>query len=103
MRPVLHLIRHQNCSFKSPGFIDQRSIVLYLNRKDLTAQAIHDDLVATPFSAAASPHIDELDEAILRALEEFPFSSVRQILYATHLPKTTVYRRLSGKLAFAAR
>jgi hypothetical protein len=34
LRSVLHLIRHQNCTFRNPGFMDQRSIVLDLNRKD---------------------------------------------------------------------
>jgi hypothetical protein len=109
--------------------MDQRSIVLYLNRKNLTAQVIHDELVSTlseeaiaystvtnylvvariiprdptPFAAAISPHIDESDEAILRALEQLLFSSVRQLSRAIHLPKTTVYRRLSEKLGFTAR
>jgi hypothetical protein len=109
--------------------MDYRSSVLYLNRKDLTPQVIHDDLVATlgakaiaystvtnylraartiprdatPFEAATSPHIDKSDEAILRALEESAFSSVRQLSRATHLLKTTIYRRLSEKLGFPAR
>jgi hypothetical protein len=77
-------------------------------------QVIHDDLVATlgeeaiaystvtkylreaqtgpddgiTLSEEISPHINDWDEAILRAIEEFPFSSVRQFLHATHLPKT---------------
>jgi hypothetical protein len=109
--------------------MDQRSIVLYLNRKGWMARVIHDDLVATlgekgiaysnmtksfreaqtgPDDATAlpeeiSPDIDESDEAILGALEELPFSSVRQLSRAIHLPKTTVYRRLSEKLACTAR
>jgi hypothetical protein len=88
---------------KEPGFMDQRSIVLYSNRKGLTAQVVDDDLVATlgkeaiaygrvtndlrvariiprdatAFSAGTSPHVDESDEDILRALEELPLSSVR--------------------------
>jgi hypothetical protein len=98
--------------------MDQKSIVLYLNRKGWTARVIHDDLVATlgeeameysmvtkslheaqtspddttSLSNATSPHIDELDEVLLRTLEELPFSSVRQLSRATHLPVTTVYR-----------
>jgi hypothetical protein len=47
LRPVLHVTRHQNSTGKSPGFMDQRSIVIYLNRKGLTTQVIHADLVAT--------------------------------------------------------
>jgi hypothetical protein len=109
--------------------MDQSSSVLDLNRKGLTAQDLHGDLVATQcevaiaystvtnylratriiprdvitFSAAPSLHIDESDEAILRALEELQFSSVRQLSRATHLPKTMVYRRLSEKLGCTAR
>jgi hypothetical protein len=93
------------------------------------ARVIHDDLVATlgeealaysnmtkylregqtgPDDATSlpeeiSPHIDDSDEAILRALEEFSFSSVQHLFSAIHLPKTTVYRRFSEKLGFMAR
>jgi hypothetical protein len=108
--------------------MDQRSIVLYLNRKGLMARVIHDDLVAmlgeeaiaystvtkylceaqtrpddaTPLPEEISTHIDDSDEAILGALEELPFSSVRQLSDATNLPKTTVFRRLSENLGFTA-
>jgi hypothetical protein len=109
--------------------MDKRSIVLDLNRKGLMAHVIHQDLVATlaeeaiaystvtnylraariiprdaiSFSAATSPHIHKSDEDILRALKEFPFSSVRKLSCATHLPQSMVYRRLSEKLGFIAR
>jgi hypothetical protein len=109
--------------------MDQKSIAMYLNRKGCTAQVIHDDLVAilgeeaiaystvrkylreaqtAPDDASAlfdelSPHMDDSDEAILSALEELSFSSVRKLSYATHLPATTRYRRLSEKLGFVTR
>jgi hypothetical protein len=109
--------------------MDQRSIVLYCNRKDLTAQVIHGDVVATlgeeaiaystvrnalraariiprnarQFSVATSRHIDELGKAILRALQEFPFSSVRKLSRVIHPPATTVYRGPSGKLGSTVR
>jgi hypothetical protein len=96
--------------------MDQRSIVLYLNRKGWTAQVIRDDLVATldaqavayrtatgylrmahiiardatAISATISPHIDESDEPIVRVVEELLFSSVRQLAYPTYLTVTTV-------------
>jgi hypothetical protein len=115
--------------FGSGGFMDQRSIVLYPNRKRWMTRAIHDDLVATldakaiAYSAVTkylceaqtgtddatelpeeiSPHIDDSDEAILRGLEEFSFFSVQYFFCAIHLPKTTVYRRFSEKLWFMAR
>jgi hypothetical protein len=108
--------------------MDQRSIGIYLNRKGLTVQVIHDDLVATlgaeaivystvtnyfrvarslprdatTLVAVTSADRNESDEVILRALEELPFSCVRQLSCATHLPKTTVYRRLSEKLGLIA-
>jgi hypothetical protein len=82
--------------------MDPKSIVLYLHRNDWTARVIHDDLVATldeksiayntvtrdlrdarinpsvatRLSDNISPHLDESDETILQALEEFPFYSL---------------------------
>jgi hypothetical protein len=50
-----------------------------------------------------SHHIDNSDEIILRALEEFSFSSVQHLFCARQLPKTTVYRRFLEKLGFVAR
>jgi hypothetical protein len=47
---------------------------------------------ATALTEEISPHSDDSNEAILRALEELPFSSVRQLSRAAHRPKTTVYR-----------
>jgi hypothetical protein len=63
------------------------------------AQISHDDF--TPSSDATSLDIDETDAAILGALEELPFSSVRRLAHATHLPKTMVYKQLSHKVWFA--
>jgi hypothetical protein len=109
--------------------MDQRSIVLYLNRKGWMTQVIHYDLVATlgeeaiaystvakylheaqtgPDEATAlleeiTPHIDDSDDLILSTLEELPFFSVRQLSRATHLPKTTVYRQFYDKLWFTPR
>jgi hypothetical protein len=108
--------------------MDQKSIVLDLNRNGWMARVIHDDLVATlgeaiaygtvtkylreaqtgrddamPLSEEISPHIDDSDETIPSALQELPFSSVRQLSRAIHLPVTMVYRRLSEKPGFTAR
>jgi hypothetical protein len=108
--------------------MDKRSIVLFLNRRGLTAQVIHKHLAATlgeesiaystvtnyllaariipgdvtSFSTATSPHIDESDDVIVRALDELTFSSVRQPSCVIHLPETTVYRRVSEKLGCTA-
>jgi hypothetical protein len=54
LRPVLEFISHQKYTFRSPGFMDQRSIVLYHNRKGLTAQVILADRVATPGEEASA-------------------------------------------------
>jgi hypothetical protein len=109
--------------------MDQRSIILYLNRNTLMARVIHDNLVATlgeeaiaystgtkylrevqtgPDDATQLPedislHIVDSDEAILSALDELPFSSVQHLFCAIHLPKTTVSRRFTEKLGFMAR
>jgi hypothetical protein len=92
--------------------MDQKSICLYLNRKGWMARVIHDHLVAAlgeealvyntvtkylcgaqiipgddiPLSDATSPPIEDLDQAVLRPLEELPFSSVRQLSGAAHVP-----------------
>jgi hypothetical protein len=109
--------------------MDQRAIDLYLNRKGWMARVIHDDLIstlgekavayssvrkslrevqtgpddATTLPEEISPHIGDSDEAILRALEEFSFSSVQHLFCTMDLPKTTVYKRFSEKLGFMAR
>jgi hypothetical protein len=108
--------------------MDQKSIGLYLNRKGWTARVIHDDLVATfgmeaiaystmtkylreaqtgpdeviRLSEEISPHIEDSDEAILSALEQLTFSSVRQLSRATHLPATRVYRTLRETRVYRA-
>jgi hypothetical protein len=92
----------------------------------MSAQAIDDNLVATlgaeasaystvmkylgtaqfdpakdPLNSdASSSHLDDSDKAILAALEEKSFSSVRELARATHLPRITVHRRLTNSLWF---
>jgi hypothetical protein len=44
-----------------------------------------------------------LDKAILAALEEQPFTSVRQFAQATHLASSTVYCHLTEKLIYTVR
>jgi carbamoylphosphate synthase small subunit len=82
--------------------MDQKSIILYLNRNGWMTKVMHDDLVATLGEEATasstatkyhreartgpddetilfgeiSPHIDDSDEALLSALEDRPFLSV---------------------------
>jgi hypothetical protein len=99
---------------------------LRLAMKGMNATQIHADLVDTfkheavhystvtwylrtpSFSASTDPgptetpppKQDELDEAILLALGEEPFASVRSLARATHLSQTTVYRRLTQNLGF---
>jgi hypothetical protein len=47
--------------------------------------------------------LDDSDQVILAALEDNPFASVRQLSRLTHLPLTTVYRRLTQSLGFVVR
>jgi hypothetical protein len=101
--------------------MDQSSICLYLNRKGLSAQAIHDQLVQI-FGADAiacskmtfylrqsqsmakneEPHSDRppdvIDNAILRALNQSLFASVRELAKSICLRTITVWRRLTRSL-----
>jgi transposase len=99
----------------------QRPIIAYLSLKGMSAREIHDDIAATLGSDAVSyslvtrylrearfppskpePHpadvqgdLDDSDQTILAALEDSPFALARQLSRLTHLPSTTVYRRLT--------
>jgi hypothetical protein len=101
-------------------------IIAYLSLKGMSARDIHDDIVATlgpdvvPYSSVTrylhearfppskpEPHpadvqkdIDHSNQAILAALEDSLFASVRQLPRLTPLPSTTVYRRLTQSLGF---
>jgi hypothetical protein len=104
----------------------QRPIVTHLSLKEMSAREIHDNIVATLESDAASyssvtrypreagfpplkpePHpadverdLDDSDQVTLAALENSLFDSVRQLSRLIHLPSTTGYRRLAESLAF---
>jgi hypothetical protein len=106
----------------------QRPIGAYLSLKWMLAPEIHDDIVATlgpnavlyssvtrylretrfppsrpePHPADVQRDLDDSDQVTLAALEESPFASVRQLSRLTHLPSTTVYRRLTQSLGFVA-
>jgi hypothetical protein len=107
----------------------RRPIVAYLSLKGMSACEIHDDIVAAlgldavsynlvtrylgearfppskpePHPADVQRDIHDSDQVILSALEDNPFASVRQLSRLTHLPSTTVYRRLTQSLGFVAR
>jgi hypothetical protein len=111
--------------------MDQKPIVLYLRTKGMGFDAIHDDLVCTLgkdvmaystvtkyarsaqfFSRkeATSPEDPDVerspvDEAILTALAEFPFSPVRDLSRRICLPRSTVHRHrhLTQSLRFTVR
>jgi hypothetical protein len=120
---------HRTFPMSQSRRIDQRSMAFYLHLKAMSAQVISDDLVVTlgaealayspvmkylrkaqfdptkvpSNSHASSPHIDNFARAILAALEEKPFSSVRELARATHLPPTTVHSRLTNSFGFRLR
>jgi hypothetical protein len=111
--------------------MDQKPIVLYLRMKWMALDSIHDDLVRTlgkdavaystvteyarsaQFSGrkeATSPEAPDVerspvDEAILTALAEFPFLSVRRLSRMICLPRSTVHRNphLTQSLRFRVR
>jgi hypothetical protein len=98
--------------------MDQKPIILYLRMKGMALDAIHDDLVHTlgkdavaystvtkyarsaQFSGrreatppeAPDVELSPVDEAILTALAEFPFSPVRDLSRRICLPRSTVHR-----------
>jgi hypothetical protein len=109
--------------------MDFNSIVLYLKAKGMNTREIHSDLVATlgtkmlgystvtrwlreaqldQFSETAvdfteDAEVDEIDEAILSALEVQTFGSVRDIARLTRLARSTVHWHLTRSLGFLAR
>jgi hypothetical protein len=56
-----------------------------------------------PHPADVQKDLDDSDQAILAALEDSLFPSVRQLSQLTHLRSTIVYRRLTQSLEFVAR
>jgi GMP synthase-like glutamine amidotransferase len=107
-----------NLYVKADQKMTQHPIVASLSLKGMSAREIHDDIVATlgadavsyslvtrylreaqfppskpeRHSADVQRDLDDSDQAILAALEESPFASVRQLSRLTHLPSTTLYR-----------
>jgi hypothetical protein len=93
--------------------MDQRSICFYLNRKGLSAHAIHDELVqilssdtvaystviiymrASHWTAGkedqhSDPPPDDVGNAILQALDQTPFALVRELAKAMCISITIV-------------
>jgi hypothetical protein len=109
--------------------MDQKPIVLYLRMKGMVLDAIHDDLVCTHGKDAVAystvtkyacsaqfsgrkestppeaPDVERspVNEVILMALAEFPFSSVRQLSRRICLPRSTVHRHFTQSLRFMVR
>jgi hypothetical protein len=99
----------------------QRPIVAYLSLKGMSASEIHDNIIAIlgpdvvsyssvtrylhkaqfplskpePHPADVQRDLDDSDWAILAALEDSQFVSVRQLSRLTHFHSTTIYRRLT--------
>jgi hypothetical protein len=109
--------------------MDQKPVVFYLRMKRMALDAIHDDLVGTlgkntvaystvtrsARSAQSSgrkeatlpeaPYVERssVDEAILIALCEFLFSSVRELSRRICLPRSTVHRHFMQSFRFTVR
>jgi hypothetical protein len=103
--------------------MDQCIICLYLNRKGLSAQAIHDELMQVirfdviAYSTIISylgasrwmaqneeqhsdPLPDVINKAILQALNQTRFASVQELGKFMCISGATVRRRLTGSLGF---
>jgi hypothetical protein len=104
----------------------QRPIVAYFSPKGTSARQIHDDIVDTlgpdalsyssvirdlrearflpsksePHPADIQRNLRDSDQIILSALEDSPFAPLQNVSRLTHLPSTTVYRRLTQLLGF---
>jgi hypothetical protein len=109
--------------------MDQKPIVLYFRMKGMTFDAIHDGLVrrlgkdamayptVTKYARNAqfsgrkeathpeAPDVERspVDEAMLTALAEFPFSSVHGLSGRICLPRSTVHRHLTQLFCFTVR
>jgi hypothetical protein len=106
--------------------MDQHTICLYLNRKGLSAKAIHDKLVqvlgpdviaySTVTSDLRASHWtaqnkeqhserppDVIDNAILQALNQTQFVSVRELAKSMCISCATVWQRLAGCLGFVVK
>jgi hypothetical protein len=106
--------------------MNQPTICLYLNRKGLSAQIIHDELVqvigsdvivystVTSYFGASrwraqneEQHSDLppdiIDKAILQALYQIPFTSVRELAKSMCISRATVWRRLTRFLGFVVK
>jgi hypothetical protein len=106
--------------------MDQRSICLYLDRKGLSPHAIHDQLMQVLGSDAiacsmvtfyfrashwtagkeeqpSDPPPDDVNNAILQALDQTSFASVRELAKAMYISIATVWRRLTRSLGFVVK
>jgi hypothetical protein len=106
--------------------MDQGAICLFLAMKQLSAKAIHSELVAVlgpdviaystltkylrqhqfpsiPCEAPNEHPATVIDEAILNALDKPPFSSVRELAQLTCIPRSTVHRHLTQSLGFVVK
>jgi hypothetical protein len=106
--------------------MDQRTICLYLSRKGFSAHTIHDELVyilgpdAIAYSTVtyhlrasrwtaqteerhSDPPPDVVDNAILEAPDQTPFTSVHELAKTTCIPHTIVWRRLTESLGFVVK
>jgi hypothetical protein len=99
---------------------------LFLALKGLSARAIHDELTAVlgpdaiaystatkylrqkqfpsiPVNSPEEPATAVIDQAILDAFEQEPFSSIRELAKLTCIPTTTVHRHLTQSLGFVVK
>jgi hypothetical protein len=106
--------------------MDQRTICLYLNKKGLSAQTIHDELVQIPgFDAVTystmisyldtsrwspqneeqhlGPPSDFINNVILPVLNQTQLSSVRELAKSMYISREIVWRRPTQSLGFVVK
>jgi hypothetical protein len=106
--------------------MEQRSICLFLQRKGLSAQVIHNELAnvlgadaiadstvtlylrqrflpTIPIDPLDDSFTTMIDQTVLEALENQPFSYLRELAKLTCIPTTTVYRHLTQSFGFVVK
>jgi hypothetical protein len=80
-----------------PKAVNYPSVTIYLREAKFSLQ------IPPPTVSDSDLQADDSDTAVLLALDQEPFASVRQLARLTYLPRTTVNRRLTESLGFHVR
>jgi hypothetical protein len=74
---------------RGPNAVSYNSVIRYLRETRFPRSK------PEPHPVDVERDLDDSDQAILAALEDSPFASVRKLSRLNHLPSTIVYHRLT--------